>query len=60
MMDINAGLLDLLIMFFDKNISGDAAKSEIMPNQQLAEESLEPVIGKFEKPKVYSFFEESI
>ena len=45
---------------FDKNISGDAAKSETMPNQQLAEELLEPIIGKFEKPKVYSIFEESI
>ena len=42
--------------FFDEKSTSGAVKSEIMPNQQLAEELLKPVIRKFEKCKVYSSF----
>ena len=31
-----------------------------MPNQQLAEELHKPIIKKFEKQKVYSFFKDNI
>ena len=38
---------------FDKKSSGTGIKSNIMPNQQLAEELYKPIIKKFEKLKVY-------
>ena len=37
-----------------------AIKSEIMPNQQLAEELHNPIIRKFKKRKVYSSFKDKI
>ena len=46
--------------YFDKRTSGDYVKSEIMPNQQLAEELRKPIIRKFEKRKVYSPLEVNI
>ena len=51
--------------FFDKkssgaNTSGGSTKSEIMPNQKLVEELHKPIIGKFEKRKVYPFFKDNI
>ena len=41
---------------FDKKSSGTGIKSNIMPNQQLAEELYKPIIKKFEKLKVYWSF----
>ena len=46
--------------FFDEKSTSGAVKSEIMPNQQLAEELLKPVIRKFEKCKVYSSFKGNV
>ena len=46
--------------FFDKKISGSAAKSEIMLSQQLAEELHKSLIRKTEKRKVYSPFIDNI
>ena len=37
--------------FFDKKSSGCGIKSEIMPNQQLAEELHKPIITKFKNEK---------
>ena len=44
---------------FDKNSSGSGFKSEITPNQELAEELLKSIIRKFEKQKVYPSFKDS-
>ena len=38
--------------FFDKETSVGAVKSEIIPNQELAEELCKFIIRKFEKQKV--------
>ena len=38
------------------NTSGGVAKSEIMSNQELAEELHKPIVRKFEKREVYSSF----
>ena len=51
-------LASIVYKCFDKgsagtNISRDASKSKIMPNQQLSEELHKPIIRKFEKQKVY-------
>ena len=46
--------------YFDKRTSADYVKSEIMPNQQLAEKLRKPIIRKFEKRKVYSPLEVNI
>ena len=48
-----SGLASLVYKFFDKNtsgtnVSGGAAKSEIMTNQELAEELHKSIIIKFE------------
>ena len=45
---------------FDKKSSSGAIKSEIISNQQLAEELQKPIIRKFEKHKVYSSFKDNI
>ena len=37
----------------DKRSLGGGVKSEIIPNQELAEELHKPVIRKFEKRKIY-------
>ena len=46
--------------FFNKQPSGAAAKSEISPNQQLAEELHELINKRFQKCKVYSSFNDNI
>ena len=46
--------------FFDKNTSAGIVESEIMPNQQLAEELYKPIIRKFGKQKVHSSFIDNI
>ena len=57
---INEELLLWFIFFFGKQSSSGAAKSEITPNQQLAEELHRPIIKKFEKCKKYFFFKNNI
>ena len=62
------GLASMFYKFSDKNsaspadkyASGGAVKSNIMPNQQLAERLHEPIIKNFEKRKVHSFFTDNI
>ena len=39
------GLTSMIYQFFDKKTLGDAVTSEIMPNQQLAEEVRSSFIG---------------
>ena len=50
------GLASMVHTFFDKKSSGDAVKSKIISNQQLAKEIHKPVIRKFEKRNVHSSF----
>ena len=57
-MDINVVLLQWFINFF--NTSSGAVKNEIMSDQKLAEELHKPLIRKFEKRKVCSYFEDNI
>ena len=45
---------------FDKKTSGSAVKSEIMSNQQLAEELHKRIIKKFENRKVHLSFIDNI
>ena len=47
-------LASLVYRFSYKKSSGSGIKSEIMENQELAEELHKPIIRKFEKQKVYS------
>ena len=42
----------MIYKFLDKKILGGAVKSEIMSNQQSAEELHKPVTRKFEKMKI--------
>ena len=49
----------MICKFFDKKTAGVAVKSEIMPNQQSAEELHKPIIRKFEKQKVYPSFKDN-
>ena len=60
MMNVYTELLQLFINFFDKKPSGSAAKSEIMPKQQLAAELDKPIIRNFEIGTVYLSFKDSI
>ena len=46
--------------FFDKKTAGGAVKSRIMQNKKLAEELHKPIIRKFEKRKVHSYFIDNI
>ena len=46
--------------FFNKKAFGDAVKSKIMSNKELAEELHKPIIRKFEKRKIYSSFIDNI
>ena len=46
--------------FFNKQPSGAAAKSEIIPNQQLADELHKLINKRFQKRKVYSSFKDNI
>ena len=50
----------MVYKFFDKNSSGSDVKSEVMANQELAKESYQPIIRKFENRKVRSSFIDNI
>ena len=59
------GLASMVYKFFDENstivnTSAVAIKSELMLNQQLAEELHIAIIRKFKKPKIYSSFKDNI
>ena len=60
------GLASMVYTFFDKNSKGSgiaaslANKSANEPNYQLANELHKPIIRKFEKRKVYSYFRDNI
>ena len=56
MMDIDMQIFSMVYKFFNKKTWGSAVKSEIMQNQQLAQELHEPIIRKFEKRKLHSKF----
>ena len=45
---------------FDKMSTSSGIKNEIDQRQQLAKELQKPIIGKFEKRKVYSSFKNNI
>ena len=45
---------------YDKKTSGGAIKNEIMTNKELPENLYKPIIRKFKKQKVYSFFIDNI
>ena len=57
--DNQRGLASMVYTFFDKKSSGSSVESKIMSNKQLAEELPKPIIGKFEKRKVYSSFKDN-
>ena len=46
----------MVYKFLDKKTLGGTTKSEIMQNEQLAEELHKPIIRKFEKRKVWPSF----
>ena len=62
------GLVSMVYKFFDEKNSamrgnkfaGSGIKNESISNQELAEELHEPVIRKFEKRKVHSYFIDNI
>ena len=54
------GFASVVYKCFDKKSSGGVVKSEIMPNQQLAEELHKPINRKIEKSKVHSSFKGKI
>ena len=45
---------------FYKQIFGSGVKSEIIPNQQLANKLHKPIITKFDEQNVYSSFKDNI
>ena len=55
-----SGLDSMIYKFFDKKSKGSGIKNEIKENQQLANELHKPIIRKFKKRKVYSFFKDNI
>ena len=59
MLDIKVVLLQCFTTYLIKKNSGGVVKSEIMLNQQLAEELHKPNIRKFEKRKVYSSYKDN-
>ena len=56
MMDINMDLRQCSISFLIKNILVVVLKMKIFLNKELADELHEPIIRKFNKIKVHSFF----
>ena len=54
------GLASMAYKFFDKKSKGAGIKDKIKENQQLANELNKPIIRKFKKRKVYSFFKDNI
>ena len=55
-----AGLASTVYKYFSKKTSAGAVKSNVMLNQQLAEELQKPITRKCEKRKVHSSFIENI
>ena len=55
-----SGLASMVYKFFGKKSSGNGARSEIIPKQQLAEELHKPIIRKIKKRKVCSCFKDNI
>ena len=53
------GLASMVYKFFDSKVSGSGAKL-IPQNEQLTNELHKPIIGKFEKRKLYSKFKDNI
>ena len=53
------GLASMVYKFFDKKSEGSGVKL-VPQNEQLANEFHKPIIGKFEKRKVYSTFKDNI
>ena len=54
------GLASVVYKYFSKKTSAGAVKSNVMLNQQLAEELQKPVTRKCEKRKVHSSFIDNI
>ena len=50
----------MVYKFFDKKSKGSGIKNEINENKQLANELQKPIIRKFKKRKVYSYFKDNI
>ena len=50
----------MVYKFFDKKLKRSDIKIEIKQKQQLANELHKPIIRKFKKRKVYSFFKDSV
>ena len=50
----------MIYKFFDKKSKGSGIKNEIKQNQQLANVLHKPIIRKFIRRKVYSFFKYNI
>ena len=56
--DYQGGLASMVYNFFDKKSKGSGIVNE--PNYQLVNELHKPIITKFQKRKVYSFFKDNI
>ena len=54
------GLASITFKSFEKKSSSSGVKSELISNQELAEEFHKPIIGKIEKRKVHSSFKDHI
>ena len=54
------GLNSMVCKFSDKESSGSGVKSQIIQNEELAEELHKPIIRKVEKRKVYLSFIDNI
>ena len=54
------GLASMVYKLFEKKSKGADIKNEIKENQQLANELHKPIIGKFEKRKVYGSYKDNI
>ena len=55
------GVLDSMVYkFFDQKASGGAIKNKIMSYKELAKELHKPIIRKYEKLKVHSYFIDNI
>ena len=54
------GLASLVYKFFDKKSKVASIKNEIKENQQLSNELHKPIIRKFKKRRVHSFFKDNI
>ena len=54
------GLASMIYNLFDIKAFGCGVNNDNMPDKQLAEELHKPIIGKFKKRKVQSFFRDNI